>query len=61
MRPNDYKIVGARARLLMGIKPGARDRLSAIACIAVLLAGCSMHDMESLFMVTPNANGKPAI
>jgi hypothetical protein len=46
----------------MGKNPGARVRLSVIAGITVLLAGCSIHDVENPFTVTTNANGgKPLI
>jgi hypothetical protein len=36
-------------------------RLSIIAGITALLAGCSMHDLDDPFTVTTNANGKPLI
>jgi len=42
-------------------KPGARVRLSVIGGITVLLAGCSIHDVDNPFTVTTNANGKPTI
>ena len=45
----------------MGNKLGARVRLSVIAGMTVLLAGCLAHDLENPFMVTTNANGKPTI
>ena len=35
--------------------------LSVIGGIAVLFAGCSIHDVENPFTVTTNANGKPTI
>jgi hypothetical protein len=41
--------------------PGARGRLSVIAGIAALLAGCSIRDVANPFSVTTNANGKPQI
>src|SRR5215472_2185654 len=47
--------------LLMGNKSGAWVRLSVIRGITVLLAGCSIHDVENPFTVTTNANGKPTI
>jgi hypothetical protein len=56
-----YKIKVGKARLLMGNKPGARVRLSVIGGIAVVLAGCSMHDVENPFMVPTNDNGKPTV
>ena len=42
-------------------KPGARVRFAVIGGIAVLLAGCSIHDVANPFTVTTNANGKPTI
>jgi hypothetical protein len=36
-------------------------RLSLIGGIAVLLAGCSIHDVDNPFTVTTNAKGKPTI
>ena len=36
-------------------------RLSVIGGITVLLAGCSIHDLENPFTVTTNANGKPTV
>jgi poly-beta-hydroxyalkanoate depolymerase len=45
----------------MGNKPGARVRLSLIGGITLLLAGCSIHDVDNPFMVTTNANSKPTI
>jgi len=45
----------------MGNKTEARSRWYVIGGIAVLLAGCSIRDVESPFMVTSNANGKPTI
>jgi len=47
--------------LLMGNESGARVRLSIIGGMAVLLAGCSMRDVDNPFMVTTNPNGKPTI
>jgi hypothetical protein len=45
----------------MGNKPGTWVRLSVIGGITVLLAGCSIHDVENPLTVTTNANGKPTI
>jgi poly-beta-hydroxyalkanoate depolymerase len=45
----------------MGNNPGARVRLPVMAGITVLLAGCSIHDVDNPFTVTTDANGKPLI
>jgi hypothetical protein len=61
MGSREYKITAGRRDLPMENKPRALVRLAVIGGIAVLLAACSIHDVDDPLTVTSNANGKPTI